>query len=212
MLLAASAALVSIPGLAMASPGVDFSGSTHFTVSGGTFLVETPHTTMHCESISGTGEYTTGSTGTIQLTYHGCTIKVLNFELPCTTEGQSTGTITTTVLPFHEQKDSNGPVMLLTTNGGHSESYKCAGQSVVIGGNGVIGAVTAPGYNEASNTFTLNFAEAEGGGQAITTTEETGEIEWELTSSVNGGEVEPITTVGEATATFSEGGEGTTTE
>ncbi|HZK15359.1 MAG TPA: hypothetical protein VFC52_02055 [Solirubrobacterales bacterium] len=209
----AALAFAALPAIASASPTVDIEGSTHFTTTGGTSQLHTPSKTIHCQSNTGTGNFASdsGSTGTIKLTFHGCTTKVFGFPINCTTPGQSSGTITTTELEFHVMKNGGEPVLLITSNEGHFATFSCAGVHVEVTGNGIIGAITNPGYEEASESFTLNFAEA-GGGQALTTTDETGETEWELESSTEGGAPEEAWEVAEGTGTLTEGGMATLTK
>ncbi|HET6571320.1 MAG TPA: hypothetical protein VFG58_07525 [Solirubrobacterales bacterium] len=209
----AALAFAALPAIASASPTVDIEGSTHFTTSGGTALLLGSQK-IHCESSTGTGEFASdeGSTGWIEFTFHGCTTTVLGFPVSCTSEGQPSRTITTTELEFHVMKHNGAPVILITSNEGHFASFNCSSVHVTVGGNGIIGALTAPGYNEPSNTFTVEFAEAEAGGQAITTTDETGETEWRLTAQVGSGEPKPAVEVAEGTGTFTEGGTATITK
>jgi len=209
----AAFAFAAMPSIASASPKIDFTGSTHFTVTGGTSELIAGGSTVHCTSVTGTGEFTSGSTGHIEYTFHGCTIHIL-FTFNCSSEEQPTGTITTGVLPLHLKKHNGAPVVLTTPeeSTGEFARFSCAGQEVVVTGSGIVGAITSPGYNEEpSPSFTVSYAE-EGGGQAITTTDETGETEWELESSLNGGEPEPAIEIASGTGTFAEGGEGTLTE
>ncbi|HET6571318.1 MAG TPA: hypothetical protein VFG58_07515 [Solirubrobacterales bacterium] len=213
--LAVSLSLVAVPAVASASPTVDIEGSTHFTASGGTAQLHVPNRIVHCEAISGEGEFASdeGSTGTVQLAFHGCTTTVLGFRVACTTEGQVSKTITTTELEFHVMAHNLEPVMLITTTEGHFATFVCASPQFEVGGNGIVGAIISPIYNFSSLAFTVEFAEteAEGGGQAITTTDETIGTDWKLTASVEGGEPEPSWEVASATGVFTEG-EATITE
>lgn len=206
----AAFAFAAMPALA-AAESVDFSGSTHFSVHGNTTKLVTPETSVHCETVEGTGEFTNESTGTIELTFHDC--DAFGGLVKCTTSGQSSGTITTTKeLPFHiETIEGVGPVVLITPNNGHFASFKCSFlASIVVSGSGVIGEITEPGFNEASETATLSFEQSEGV-QKYTTVKGS-ETEYGLEASINSGEPEPAAQEGEGTLTFAEEGKGTITE
>ena len=166
-LAAASVAAFALPAMAMAEDAplhlvpqpigtktVDGEGAVVWTSSAGN---------MTCTSSNGTVTFNTSTTGTLELTFHGCTGP---FKEPCTTSGQPSGTITTTQLPFHlvTVEDSvthaTGPGILVTPNEttGDVAHYTCGFVSVNIGGNGLIGTITKPKCGESSSEPTIEFS------------------------------------------------------
>ena len=162
--------------------------------------------TVNCTQVTGTGAFENSRTGSIELTFHGCTENI--FGTSCTPPGQSSGTITTATLPFHLVTITNGePAALITppASGGYA-TYSCAGGLIhtQLSGNGVIGELTTPEFNEASNTFTVKFS-----GTGTTQNHKTidgSSTEYNLQSSVNGGAVAPFATNAQMTASFTNGG------
>lgn len=208
----AALALTAVPGIAAANPHLDYT-EPHFTVSGDGGVLR-GGANVTCTSMSGTGEFENGKTGTIQFTFHGCKSSGTN----CTTTGQSTGTITTTTLPFHlvtvEHETGTTPAVLITPNNGHYATFKCAFGLVtaVVSGNGVIGKLTAPGFNEESNTFTVDFNAVEGTTTQEFTTIVGSETEYSLESSINGGAPSKASEEAEGTGIFTDDGVGILTE
>jgi len=217
MLLAAAAvaalAFAALPALASANPTIDLSGSGHFTASGGAAHLRTASTSVNCTSTTGTGDFTSSTGGNVQFLFHGCTESV--FGTACTTSGQPSGTIQTESQPFElvTAKGSGDPATLITpAANGRFASFSCFGGfiNIVVTGNGVIGAITAPGYNESSPTFTLDL-NAIGAAQEITEIEGSA-TKFGLLSSTNGGAAEAASEEAEGVGTFAEGGEGELTE
>jgi len=213
LMLAATALVVlaftALPAVAAATPHVS-PGSKSFTITGGTAQL-TASTGVHCESVSGNGEFdATGETGTVQFIFHGCTEGI--FGSACTT-GESSGTIETTELPFHLKTTTgdNTPAVLITsagsdgsTTGGHFATFECLGGliEVKVDGNGIIGEITS-GYG-TSTTFNVNFATNEEGKQTPDHVDETPETTYHLFASINGGEPETATEDAEGTIHFTE--------
>jgi hypothetical protein len=150
------------------------------------------------------GKFTSKTTGDIEFTFHGCKDE-LGFN--CTSSGQSTGTITTEELTFHIVKLTNGKAgMLVTPNAnGVFANFTCAGFiGVEVQGNGVLGEITEPGYNEESSAFSVNFAAVSNTEQAQTKFE--GDTEsYGLEASIGGGEFEPVAEEASGTGEFTEG-------
>jgi hypothetical protein len=211
-MLAAGIAVLAFAGLpAIASAvEVDFTGSTHFTTTGGTTKIRSGADTIHCTSATGTGDYETGKTGREEVTFYGCKN---DFGLYCSSANQPFGAITTTTLTFHiVGVENNEPGKKLTPNNGHFASFTCGCLvSVEIRGNGLIGEIAEPGYNETSTTTRL-VVEAASNSEQVLTMDEEDEEEYGLEASIGGGKFEPIALEFEATSEFVEGGEGTITE
>jgi hypothetical protein len=129
-----------------------------FNIHGGTAeLKTTGGTSVHCTSVSGTGSYADKTTGTINLTFHGC--KAFGFN--CNSTGAPAGTIVTTALPFHNvhlEPNKTKPGILITPNGTHFASFTCFIVGVTVSGNGVLGEVTSPACGATSNTAVVKFA------------------------------------------------------
>jgi hypothetical protein len=163
-------ALVAVCAAMFALPGVASAGTWHtgplpltFTATGGTsewLTLNADHSVAsktHCTSNSATGAYSTTTTGTMTITFKGCT----SSGLSCTTSGQTSGTIVFTPLTFHNVMiHANVPGILLTPN---SETnvfahYVCGGFiNVTMEGNGLIGTITSACGTETSATE-LKFA------------------------------------------------------
>jgi len=176
---------------------------TPITSTGGVTSLTSALGTISCETVTGTGQYTTATTGDIQFLFHGCK-KVSNGEV-CTTTGQSAGTITTTNLLFHnsmlEATPTGKPGILITSNAGHFATFVCGGIfTVKVEGNGIMGEVTSPTCSTGTfqKTSTIKFASS-GTGNQVWKQVETAGTSFDLTAEGFG-----------LRATASEDGEGTT--
>jgi len=156
----------------------------------------TKGSTVTCTKVTGSGSYTTTTTGSVQLTFHGCKSSGVN----CTTSGQSAGTIKTTVLPFHNvyaehptpENNNTVPGILITPGeGNHFASFGCTffgiGAHVVVtggGGNGggVIGEV------EKCGKLTESFLKFEKDAEGNQTLRKWTNKEYDLAADVNGAE------------------------
>lgn len=185
-----------------------------FTSTSGAGSLLTEATEVHCTSDTNSGEFENAHTGTVKISFHGCTEEI--FGSSCTTAGSPSGTITTQLLTFHTVylKPANAgtpherPGILFTPNAnGKFAEFDCLGGfiTVVVKGNGVLGTVTAPTIGgAASHTATINVS-ATSSGQQHTQTQE-GET-YGLESSINGGALEPAyENAGNDTVTFSNAG------
>jgi hypothetical protein len=66
----------------------------NFTLAGGASELRSANEpTIKCLSISGSGKYTSATTGEISLTFHGCTTEFLGFPVSCNSTSQGTGTV-----------------------------------------------------------------------------------------------------------------------
>jgi hypothetical protein len=172
--LVVSAALFALPAVAAATTA-HLSATSIFTVSKGAVETVEFETTegerLQCHGgVSGSGKFETTTTGTLNLTFHGCTTSTIFGSLTCTSAGQASGTIVTTTLPFHLISKVNGsgtPGVLITPGTGeHFATFICGGIAErKVTGNGVIGTITSPACGVASTTATLKFEQATTGVQ-----------------------------------------------
>jgi hypothetical protein len=201
-------ALAAVSAAAMALPAVASAGTWHLepaqngTVAGGNTELKSSGVTITCTSVSGTSAFDAGSTttGTISLTFHACK-NLAGFH--CQTAGDPTGTITALSLPFHlvALEATNTPGILITPNAARANfaAFECAGIPVVVGGNGVLGALTSPACGGESTEAKFNFA-LTGAAQQWTQVTTTGTV-YGLTSKVGGAAANPATQTGSATVT-----------
>jgi hypothetical protein len=150
------------------------------------------------------GKYETTTTGTVEFLFHGCTGP---FGAACTTSGESSGTIRTTVLGLHNVVIGGVPGVLLTPNAatGVFAHFSCFGIPVTVHGNGILGTTNKKCGDKSSNA-TIDF-NVVGGAQQHTVS--TG-VTYGLTSTTGGGASTPSTEEAEGTITFA-GGERTIT-
>ena len=208
-LAAVSAVLFALPAVASAgtwhaetatggSPG-SFSGTSVET----TELNATSGTNVKCTSVTTSGSFDAGSTttGTVTFTFHGCTGP---FGAHCTSAGQPTGTIVTTLLPFHLvhlEADKTKPGILITPNAGHFATFSCLGISTVVSGNGIAGELTSPACGASSTSATFKFQKASNGHQKWNQITTTGTV-YDLSSSVGGGALSTSSQDGNGSITF----------
>lgn len=166
-----SAALFALPAVAAANPAAHISATENFTVSGTkTVLLETHsgekvecHPTAQVPAVTGTGSFENTTTGSVKLTFHGCTTTTIFGSIHCQSAGQPTGTITSTVLPFHLigtlGPENAGVLITPTANSNeHFATFTCAGIQKIVSGNGVLGTITSPKCGAAATkTATLSF-------------------------------------------------------
>jgi hypothetical protein len=166
MLLAlAVAALFALPSAASAQE-IHISGVTSFTGKGSaSSLVVTDEPKISCTSTSASGGFNAGSTttGTVNLTYTGCTAEFLGIKGKCSSSGHTVESETIT---------SSGTFHLITTLLATAKpaimvtpvttTIICLGFSrIELTGNGLIGTITSPTCGSSSKTIGVSF-EAEG--------------------------------------------------
>ncbi|HEX6457246.1 MAG TPA: hypothetical protein VF009_12090 [Solirubrobacterales bacterium] len=149
VLAAVSVAAFALPATAMAveedvplhlvpkpegAKAIDGLGSAILTGSFGTIV---------CTSSSGTGEFTSSTTGTLQLTFGSSTTPKLDFHL-VTVEDSVT--------------HATGPGVLVTPNAGTFGNFPCGPFNVALEGNGLIGTLTKPKCGESSSEATIEFS------------------------------------------------------
>jgi len=202
----AACAFAALPAAGMADPNMDLPNNSGFTVFGGTSEL-TGGTNVHCASMTGSGGFENGNGGAIQLAFHGCKAFGL---VSCTTAGQPSGTIVTTVLPFGLRTVGGNPAILVFSKEGHFMTFSCLGAIVKVTGKGVVGTVLKPGYKEASKTFEVAF---KGTGATQNHLKVDGDANtYTLESSVNGGAPGAAALDASGIGTWVEGGEGTLTK
>lgn len=126
-----------------------------FTVAAGVSSWTTESTLFECTSMTGSGRYETATTGSIELTLHGCAS--ISPSLTCTSSGQPKGTITTNEMQFHNiflEPEKGKPGFLITAKEGRFASFACNGIPMELSGNGLIAEMTAPECGKASKTLT----------------------------------------------------------
>jgi len=131
--------------------------------------------TITCTSSSGTATFTSSTKGTFEQTFKGCTGPTGT----CTTSGQASGTITTTVLDFdlvtvlHEHNAAKtGPGVLVTPNTetGVFAHFDCPlFPNTTVTGNGLVGTITNVACGASSSEPTIQFSSVSTGVQTHTT-------------------------------------------
>jgi len=216
-LAAVSAVMFVLPAVASAgSPVIDPTSGKFplaFTSIGGhsELRATTAEPAITCTSNTGSGKYTTGTTGEIGLTFHGCTTSFYGFPVKCNSSDQASGTIKTTSSVFHNTYVTEGktdPGVLVTPPAsGLFVTIICGGfANIEVRGNGIIGELTAPQCGTAAQkTATLNFS-AIGSTQDLEKVTDTGTI-FSLNSVTEGGPTVPAAEVAEGTVTYAPAGE-----
>lgn len=200
-------ALAALPSIASAfetEPALNPLGGAEFplpytsVVSEGAQIYSSSSLLYFCESASGEGTVLGPHTGSGKTTLHGCRESI--FNTACTSAGQESGTIVSETLtahsvylkPANEENPHERPGILFTPNEetGKFTEFKCVGGLVIatVKGNGLLGTVVEPGFNEATNITRVQVAASEEGQQHTETVE--GEIEYSMEVSFNGGEFE----------------------
>jgi hypothetical protein len=216
-------ALAAISAAMFALPAVASAGEWSLDPAGGKFPVSfnlsssttTTLTTddgsglkVTCSTATGSGKQVTSTTSEeVTLTFSGC--KENLFGSSCTSTGQTSGTIKTTDLVGHNVILEKGPPevrgVLLTPNAGHFATFDCLGFfHIVVGGNGIIGEMTAPTTCGAvANTATVKYESPTTGTQKWTQVTTTG-TKFNLTSSVNSGAAATASQDGTGTVNYAE--------
>lgn len=162
-----------------------------------------------CTSSTGTGKYTTKTTGEFELTFKGCITSFFGFPVECHSTGQLNNVITTGTSVFHntyltDAKTTPG-ILVTPPTGGVFSVITCAGlSSITVAGNGIIGDLASPKCGATSNTGTLNFS-ATGSVQNVkspTATSVNGV--YNLTATTSGGTAVEAGEQAEGTATYAE--------
>jgi len=202
----------ALPAVASAGePTIDPAGGKFpvtFTSSGTTSeLRATGEPSIVCTSNSGSGKYTSATTGEFELTFKGCTTSFFGFPVECHSTGQANNVITTGTSVFHntyltDAKTTPG-ILVTPPSGGVFTKITCAGISTIeVKGNGIIGDLESPKCGGSSKTGTLNFT-ATGASQTFKQVTGTGTA-FDLTATTSGGSAVTAAEVAEGTVTFAE--------
>jgi len=199
---------------------------TKFTMTGGEVKPTISIGTIICTKSLAEGEFFDPETGSLKLIFQECRTPL---GINCTTPGSPSGTITTTTLPFHlktvaHKNPETGvtehrPGILLTPgsnneHGPHFYTEECTFiGKIEVGGNGIVGTITKPKEEQASNTATISFGSTEAGSTTQThrfitdhqrETEGLKPVEYDLKARVGGGETKTMALDFEGTITFAE--------
>jgi hypothetical protein len=173
-LAAVSAALFAMPAVASAGEwDADGAAGQTFSVTKITNPeLRAGETTVKCTGLTGSGTYTTDTTGNITLDFTGCTDGT--FGTACTSTGAASGTIAVTNKQFHNviignAGDNKTPLgVLITGNSGATTdftTFSCGFGLVTVTVTGsIIGEVEPVECNKAASTFNLNFQPTVAGG------------------------------------------------
>jgi hypothetical protein len=170
-LAAVSAALFALPAVASATPwhlekvNIPIAGA----VNGGATSLSTGNgETISCTNVNGNIVYENSTTGELNLTFHGCKGPL---GVTCTTSGQPSGTIVTTVLRFHNVMLPNGQPGILVTPNAATEifaHFNCLFVTVTVSGTGVLGKITSPACDTTAAKATVDFNATAHGVQELT--------------------------------------------
>ena len=218
LVLLAGAAMVlafaALPAIASAGePEISCAGAVcgKFTSHSGEIKLSTVGgTTITCSSSTGSGEYTTKTTGDLVVTFQGCKSPTF-FNTACTSAGQPSGAIRWANFVFHNVYLTDGkttPGVLITQpSSGPYTTFTCAGFLHVEVFGSILGHLTSPVCGASSKEVKVGFKATSHGQQQFKQVTGTGPL-LDLTSKVNGGTAE--TTAIEATnSVFTLGSSGT---
>jgi len=232
----AAFAFAALPALAAAesvtsNPGDPYlegvTEGTQFTLAGGEAKLTGATGTTKCKKNSAEGAFEDVETGSIKLVFEECTSPI---GTACTTTGSPSGKITTTTLPFHlktvahkkpgSETTEHLPGILITpgannAHGPHLATFECPFVGKIeVGGNGLVGTMTKPKEEEASNTATISFGASSVGSTTQThlfvtdharETAKEPPIEYDLKFRLNGSETNTAALDAEGTLTFAGG-------
>ncbi|HYQ79791.1 MAG TPA: hypothetical protein VEP91_11850 [Solirubrobacterales bacterium] len=164
------AAFFALPAMASAETA-HVSAATSFSIASSTTgnLTSTEGGSISCTSTTGTGTFSTTTGGSASLILHGCS----SVFLPCTSAGQSSGTIAASA-SFDLITVSNGSAGILLTPIGPEEvtgqkvfsEFSCSGFTVKTFGPGVIGTLSSTVCGSSTSTATLSFVSTSAGHQS----------------------------------------------
>ncbi|MGN6258086.1 MAG: hypothetical protein ACTHN3_10110 [Solirubrobacterales bacterium] len=197
MLLAVTAvaalAFAAMPAIASAAPTVDFSktGNIPFTGTSSVSLLRNAGFAgeVECTSDTNSGEWTSGTTGTLQVKFKNCKNKATG--IACNSANAATGEIVTDTGVFHLVyikgfPKTVGTLLTPSTTTGNFATFSCGSLfKVVVSGNGIVAHVTKPACGETSSKSTIS-ATATGASQTYKEVEGDTHV-YHLTSSLNGG-------------------------
>jgi len=167
-------ALAAISTLMFAFPAVAAAGEPVMDPASGkfplTFTLAGKHVEIRgagepsitCTASSGSGKYSTGTTGELNLTFQGCSTEFFGFPVSCNSNGQASGTVKTATTVFHDTyltdaKTTPGILITPPTSEVITTIICSSFANVEIIGNGIIGHFESPQCGTSSKTRTLNF-------------------------------------------------------
>jgi len=211
--LCASLALASVTAGSASALSVSLTkktGASFFTEGGGATFKTLGVEEFPCQTSSGTGEYTSPTTGVITLTLRQCANRS---GVSCTSPGQAKGTIAMATVPFQlvylDAAKTKFGILMTPPASGVFASFNCSVfLNCVWKGNGLMGQITNPPLNVKSNQLTLSFAESAPYTQQFRQIEGTGTI-YQLTESVNNGSATAMSLIATESGGYLEGIEGT---
>jgi hypothetical protein len=161
---------------------------------------------IECSSLTGSGQYSSATTGVLTFTLHGCVD--LPSKVSCATAGQPAGTIAMNTMPFHNpylEPSKTTPGMLLTPNIGGFAVFKCGSTTFEVEGNGLIGDLTSPKCGGTSTTATVDWeSSSEATQKWMTITKDPKLGVWDAKMRINGGSSFTASLDTDATLTYAE--------
>lgn len=161
---------------------------------------------IECSSATGTGQYSSATTGSLTFTLNGCVD--LPSKVSCKSSGQTAGTIVTETMPFHNpylKPSKTTPGMLLTPNLGGFILFQCGSVTFQVEGNGIIGDLTSPKCGGTSTTATVDWeSSAEATQTWMTITEDPKLGVWDSQMRINGGSSFTSSLDADVTLTYAE--------
>jgi hypothetical protein len=161
-----------------------------FTSTGGAATWETTSgETLSCTSITDGGAITGTKTGSVTLTFKGCTTTMFGFPISCKSSGRASGEVQTNLLATHLYSDNTRSKVLedlAPASGSNFAQFECAGLGTVVWTGQLLGEF--PTTNTFLHSTSLIFKQTKGV-QAFSAYEnETGElVSAYLQTSKNGG-------------------------
>jgi hypothetical protein len=161
---------------------------------------------IECSSLTGSGQYSTATTGVLTFTLHGCVD--LPSKTSCSSTGQPAGTVAMKTMSFHNpylEPSKTTPGMLLIPNIGGFAVFQCGSVTFEVEGNGLIGDLTSPKCGETKTSATVDWessAEATQKWMTITTDPKLGV--WDSKMRINGGSSFTSSLDTDATLTYAE--------
>lgn len=197
-LAAFSAALFALPAVAAAQEmEVDPGAPTQFTIAGGASnFTAAGEPTITCETIGGEGEALSKTTGTIHLDFKGCHTVLFGITKPCRSFNAPLNNTISFSEIVHFITFNNKPAALLTPE---FATVICEGfKQIKIGGNGLIGTITAPACGIEAKLMTIKFGVAAGKQEDMLYTS----VNYDLTFTTEGAAAVTAAFQGEITLTW----------
>jgi hypothetical protein len=191
-----SAMLFALPTFASGQEiEVDPGAKTQFKVSGGaSSITAAGEPTITCETMSGEGELINQTTSTVLLDLQECHILQGGVTVPCHSSNAPLGNTIAFGEIIHWITVNSKPGALFT---GFPKIF-CGFLGIQIGGNGLIGTITAPACSVESKTMTIKFVVNAGKQEHMLYTT----VNYDLTYTTEGGAAVTAAFQGEPKFTF----------